>query len=221
MVKHCRNKKCEVQNPQLLTEFRTEKRNRDGLHSHCKSCNRRTAREYARQHKDSRKMYAAEYNDENRERFQAYRKERYEARKEEFRSYGRKQRKSYYKEHREEIIAKGVVYTANRLKRDPAFKVMSNLRRRLNHVIRDGYKSATTVELLGCTPQELKTYLEGKFYGSITWENYGSVWHVDHVKPLALFDLLKAEEQRKACHFSNLQPLLAGENLSKGKSWKY
>ena len=53
----------------------------------------------------------------------------------------------------------------------------------------------------------------------MTWENYGSYWHVDHIRPLASFDLSKPEEQTKAFHFSNCQPLEAKKNLQKSDSW--
>ena len=48
----------------------------------------------------------------------------------------------------------------------------------------------------------------------MTWNNYGK-WHVDHIKPLSKFDLTVASEQFKACHYSNLQPLWAEENIEK------
>ena len=45
--------------------------------------------------------------------------------------------------------------------------------------------------------------------------------HIDHMMPLASFDLTKPEEQRKACHYTNLQPMLPSENLSKGSKIIY
>jgi hypothetical protein len=50
----------------------------------------------------------------------------------------------------------------------------------------------------------------------MTWENYGPVWHVDHIRPCASFDLTDPAQQRECFHFSNLQPLFAAENLAKG-----
>ena len=74
---------------------------------------------------------------------------------------------------------------------------------------------------MGCSVEELKKYLESKFYphsetGEImSWENYGE-WHIDHRKPLKMFNLSKREELLKACHYTNLQPLWAKDNLIKG-----
>jgi len=49
----------------------------------------------------------------------------------------------------------------------------------------------------------------------MTRENQG-VWHVDHIKAVANFDLEDEEEQKKCFHYTNLQPLWAEDNLKKG-----
>ena len=79
-----------------------------------------------------------------------------------------------------------------------------------------GIKAGKYYDVLGCSLAELKQHLEKRFYGGMTWENYGSRWHVDHIKPCAAFDLSKPNEQRVCFHYSNLQPMLASENQSKG-----
>lgn len=63
---------------------------------------------------------------------------------------------------------------------------------------------------------ELKQHLEKLFQPGMTWENWSrDGWHIDHIVPLSSFDLTDREQFLKACHFSNLQPLWAKENLSK------
>jgi hypothetical protein len=69
--------------------------------------------------------------------------------------------------------------------------------------------------LLGCSVSFLKGFLEAKFTEGMTWQNHGE-WHIDHIKPCASFNLLDEEEQKKCFHYTNLQPLWAAENLSKG-----
>ena len=76
-------------------------------------------------------------------------------------------------------------------------------------------KNNTTNELLGCSISFLKTYMSEKFKDGMTWDNHGE-WHIDHIKPCASFHLLDDEEQKKCFHYTNLQPLWASENLSKG-----
>jgi len=95
-------------------------------------------------------------------------------------------------------------------------RIASNIRSRIISALKGISKSAKTEKLLGITIKELKTYLEGKFQQGMTWGNYGFYgWHCDHIIPLASFDLTNPEEQRKAFHYTNLQPLWAKDNLHK------
>ncbi len=50
----------------------------------------------------------------------------------------------------------------------------------------------------------------------MAWNNHGTFWHIDHIKPCCKFDLSKPEEQAKCFHYSNMQPLLISENMAKG-----
>lgn len=49
----------------------------------------------------------------------------------------------------------------------------------------------------------------------MSWNNYGS-WHIDHVQPLASFDLEDEDQRRIATNYANLQPLWAADNIAKG-----
>jgi hypothetical protein len=92
------------------------------------------------------------------------------------------------------------------------------LSKRIRAAVRRGYKSATTVELLGCSIESFQIYLESKFEPGMSWENYGygkDKWHIDHIMPCAIFDLVRPDHQRSCFHFSNLQPLWQLDNLIK------
>ena len=75
----------------------------------------------------------------------------------------------------------------------------------------------TAFQLLGCTVQEFKRKLEDQFQSGMNWNNYGK-WHIDHIRPIAMFDLTDFEQQRQCFHFSNFQPLWAKDNLRKRKT---
>jgi len=77
-----------------------------------------------------------------------------------------------------------------------------------------GVKSSKTLELLGCTVDQLQTFIGAEFTEGMTWENYGE-WHIDHIRPCASFNLENPEEQKKCFHWTNLQPLWAADNLAK------
>lgn len=98
------------------------------------------------------------------------------------------------------------------------FKLATTLRVRLYQALKKNKKVGSHVKDLGCTLEELKIHLEKQFKEGMTWKNWSKDgWHVDHIKPLARFDLTKREQFLEVCHYLNLQPLWAKENISKGK----
>lgn len=100
-------------------------------------------------------------------------------------------------------------------KNNPSLKLAAYMRSRIYGALKKQIKSASTEQLLGCSIEELWNYLESKFQPGMTRENYGQ-WHIDHIKPCASFDLLNYDQQKKCFHYTNLQPLWAKDNLSKG-----
>jgi hypothetical protein len=125
--------------------------------------------------------------------------------------------KEWRKENRKKLSQKNKEYEKKRKLTDPEFKLVKTLRSRIGTALRkqNSNKNNTTNELLGCSISFLKTYISEKFKDGITWDNHGE-WHIDHIKPCASFNLLDDEEQKKCFHYTNLQPLWASENLSKG-----
>lgn len=98
-------------------------------------------------------------------------------------------------------------------KEDPSFAIIESFRARLCKIIPS--KEEATKELIGCTPDQLRIHLELSFKKGMSWANYGSYWHVDHILPVASFDHSVASQRRQCWHWTNLQPLEARENMSK------
>ena len=107
-------------------------------------------------------------------------------------------------------------YWPKRRANDPNVKLRSYIRGRMSKLLRGNIKCGSTLSLIGCSIPNLWIYLESKFQKGMTKDNYGTVWEVDHIVPCASFDFTKPDDQRRCCHFSNLQPLFISENRSKG-----
>lgn len=108
-------------------------------------------------------------------------------------------------------------YVKTQYRENPQFAIASRLSSRLNRKLKllGLKKSMATFKLIGCSPKELKQRLESKFKDGMSWENR-RLWHIDHKRPCASFDLRDLEQQKACFHYSNLQPLWAKENMSKG-----
>lgn len=128
----------------------------------------------------------------------------------------------YKEKNREKRKPLNNQYMINRRRSDEQFRLIGVCRCRIYKALieQDVEKQMPTKELIGCSVTDLKKHIESKFKDGMGWENYGlSGWHIDHIKPLSLFDLSDPVELLKACHFTNLQPLWAKENLSKGNRY--
>ena len=97
--------------------------------------------------------------------------------------------------------------------KDPTNRMIHNCRNRTGQAYK--LKSKSTLDLLGCTGIELANHLEEQFQEGMTHDNYGE-WHIDHIKPIASFDLSNPKEAEECFHYTNLQPLWAEDNLKKG-----
>lgn len=104
-------------------------------------------------------------------------------------------------------------YARKRFNSDPIFKFKKNIRRSTSEAFRLKKKSKKTLEILGCSLEEAFAHIEALFQPGMTWDNYGTEWHIDHIIPLASSDTI--EKTEKLCHYSNLQPLWALENILK------
>lgn len=98
-----------------------------------------------------------------------------------------------------------------------SYRLMANAGRRVRMMLKTGGGSTRH---LPYSAEQLRTHLEKQFSKGMTWENYGSYWHVDHIVPVSSFSPKDHQcAEFIACwRLSNLRPLKAFDNMSKGKS---
>jgi hypothetical protein len=131
--------------------------------------------------------------------------------------------KQFNKTNKKKINKRRRKWERNKYYNDINFRLIKILRVQLHDAIFKDYKSGHALELLGCSINYFRQHLESQFVEGMNWSNHGQgygdkdmqEWHIDHIYPLASFDLTKPSEQRIACHWSNQQPMWAKENLEK------
>lgn len=122
--------------------------------------------------------------------------------------------KAYYVLNKSSLSKTRGRYNKARYESDPGFRAMVNIRARVWGFLNGKEKHS---KKLGCSSEQLKRHLESKFESGMTWENYGE-WHIDHSYPLSKAYEEGQESFSKACHYTNLQPLWAKDNLAKSNS---
>jgi len=118
---------------------------------------------------------------------------------------------------RPEALEKRRIYEKQKYHTDINFKLRKSIRSRIGDYVSGDIKPTSAIKALGCTIEQLKIHIEKQFLPGMNWENHSfEGWHIDHIIPLASFDLTNPEDFAKACHYTNLQPLWALDNLKKG-----
>ena len=186
---------------------------RDVLLGKCVACALARGRKYDAAHSDTRgSARTMKWREQNPEKYEEYRTS------ERGRKAQRRGVRKWQRANREHTNA----YRRAAIAADVGFRLRINLSGRINQAVRYvwGHKSAKTLEMIGCTIDELRKHLECQFQPGMSWKNYGygaEKWHIDHILPCAIFDLTDPEQQRTCFHFSNLQPLWQPDNFRKNK----
>jgi len=95
----------------------------------------------------------------------------------------------------------------NRYRTNLKTKISASLRSRLIHSLKNNSKLDSAINLLGCSINIFKHYLESQFKPEMNWNNHGKIWEIDHIKPCSSFDLTNIEQQKQCFHYTNMQPL--------------
>lgn len=208
--------------------FSKDKYSKDGLTYSCKLCKKKQDKEYNKnkmvsvEDKKKKLEYLKKWNKENYKKIKEHRKKNYEINKEKILL----QNKIYWNNNLLKIKERKKKYSLEnkdkrkiredvKLKTNPLFKLTITIRSRMRQFLKQrGYtKKNKTFDIVGCSPQFLKEHLEKQFIDGMTWENR-SEWHIDHIIPLS--SAKTEDEIYKLCHYTNLQPLWAIDNMKKG-----
>lgn len=191
-MKNC--SKCKKD--KILDNFNKDKKNKDNLTCWCKSC----FSEYNKKRIKNIKIKEKHYKRAKQWYFNNLEK----AKKQNI-DWIKNNREKYNKHHRE------------RWNNDLEYKLKKLLRTKLTQSLKSkkSYKKTSALNLVGCTIEELKKYLESLFLHEMTWENHGKVWEIDHIKPCSSFDLTNLDQQKECFNYSNLKPIFKTSEISK------
>ena len=191
--------------------------------------NKDKIKQYLFKNKDKIKQYLFKNKDKLRKQHKKYELKNKDKRKQQHKQW-RLKNKNKYDEYQEQYKIKNRdklkkdrlknrdilrKYKIRRLKNNLNYRLRSRLSTRIYMAVKKYKKSKSTMQLVGCSLDYLKDYLESQFDDEMSWNNYGE-WHIDHIIPCTSFDLSKPKQQQVCFHYSNLQPLWAIDNMSKG-----
>jgi hypothetical protein len=178
--------KCNVEKE--ICEFRKDRSKKDGLYPSCKRCKLL----WRQKNKELTNLTNQRSRLNCQERIKKYNSE-------------------YQKKNKDKINTRSV----ERRKSDPLYRLSLLIRSRMYNFLK--YKNVTkknkTSEIVGCSLETLKLHIENQFTDGMSWELMGKHIHIDHIIPLS--SAKTEQEILKLCHYTNLQPLWAKDNLKK------
>ena len=231
-------KKCnKCQSEKDICFFSIKRASKDGLCSICKDCDRLKSKKYKLDNPKKHQESIKKWYDKNKEKIKKKSKDYYESKKD----IVKKRNMDYYHNNKQKIKETKKIYNEknkdrikkisseygkknrkilneknkNRMNTDYLFRTIRYVRNRINKYLKDrNYeKSTKSFDLVGCSSQELKEHIENLFTNGMSWELMGKEIHIDHIIPLS--SAQTKEEIEKLCHYTNLQPLWAKDNLRK------
>lgn len=177
-----------------------------------------------RENSDKKKSaeYQRKYQEENKDKIKENKRLYYQKNKQEFLERSKLRNELKNEEVREYHKSYRSIRNSRRNKRrkeDPDYRLKYRLRSIIYESFRrNGYtKSSKTFEIIGCSFEEFKSYIESKFENWMSWENRGLYngefnygWDIDHIIPLSSAE--SVEDIIKLNHYTNLQPLCSKIN---------
>lgn len=179
---------CKVQKE--INNFYKHNNSKDKLRSICISCFKVNKSKYQKDNKDKNLEHQTKFRKNNPE-YDKLRRERFK-------------------------LKNGTSYWVIRKESDIIYKFSNYFRSRTSKLVKNKKwkKKSKFIDYIGCDSETLINHLESKFQSGMTWENHSiNGWHIDHIIPLS--SAKTEEELYKLCHYTNLQPLWAHDNIKK------
>jgi len=217
--------KCQEEKLFTAEFFHRHKASKSGFHGKCKACRVAEKREWALNNGNKIKSYGESYYKDNKDVISTRRKALYVENAETIRPIeAAKQRK----------IRKTDKHKAYKAQYRKEHQIEENMRSALCNCVAGRQKTSKTFKYIGLSVEGFRDYLSALWTEGMNWENYGNphgdhtyCWHIDHIVPLTVFSFNSISGRRlenalhEAWHYSNLQPLWAKDNLSKGGRLDY
>lgn len=188
-----------------IGEFAKNKEYKDGHTNKCKECVNRTQRETW---------------DIKKEEFSTKRKERRLKKLDHYRQSESLRLKKWRDDNKEIINKKYRDYMKTYRANNIQIRISKCVSRAFKRGLIIKHSKNAIFNKLGYSLQDLMNHLEKKFVSGMSWENYGK-WHIDHIIPQSWlpYNSIEDENFSKCWSLSNLQPLWATDNISKGNRY--
>lgn len=172
---------------------------------------------YERQNKGKRLEYFRRWYRKNKDRILAASKAYYQRRKEII----QQRHRAYNKKNKENLLNYKRGWQKQKRKIDPRWRLNENMQSAIWRCIKSNKAGERWESLVDYTLKDLMNHLEKNFTEKIDWDNYGSYWAIDHIKPKSLFTYSnpKDAEFKKCWGLENLQPLEKTINIKKGNRY--
>lgn len=168
--------------------------------SYCKDCGNKMCRDYKKRNREKIAEYNRKYKQLNKDDISQY-------------------NRTYNVENRRKIQDRQNEQKRIRRKNDFQFYLSHKLRTNITKIF-NGSRMGTSKEYLGCSVEMFEKWIISQFDDEMSLSNRGTYWHIDHLIPISKFDMLDEDDLKKCCHWSNMQPLTATDNLSKKDNLK-
>lgn len=228
-------KKCkQCKKEKILNEFSTRirKTGKVYINLNCKQCEKlrknkwynenkekasKNRKDWRKNNSERKKFTDKKWRETNLEKIKEKEKKYREKNKKKIKQRVKKYQKEHYNEHLIKYRKTKSSWTKRRRKEDEKFRISQNIRCRIYKALKsqNTIKSIKTLDLLGCSIDFFKKWLEWQFNSKMDWENHGFYWQIDHVIPCSSFNLVDKEKQYKCFNWKNCRPLEKSKNNKK------